>query len=329
MKRRQFIKLVGGVAVGWPLAAHAQQEMTKPVVGFLNPGSPEPQEYVVAALRDGLREMDYVEGQNVVIEYRRAEGKYNRLPELAAELVTRHVSVIATGLSTPAALAAKAATKEIPIVFLVGENPVRLGLVASLARPDGNATGFNFFVTELTAKRVGLLHELLPKAVRIGVLINPSNVETAEPTVRDAKAAALTMGLEVYVVSASNGDEIDIAFQKLVSERVDALLVAPDLSLSSRRVQIAILAARNSVPAIYSVRNYAEAGGLISYGANASDSLRQEGVYVGRILKGAKPADLPVEQSTKFELVINLRTAKALGLNIPPTLLARADEVIE
>ena len=329
MQRRDFIKAIASSSVAWPLAARAQQQLTKPVVGFLNPASPEGQDYLVAALRDGLKEAGYVEGQNVVIEYRWAEGKYNRLPELAADLVTRRVNVIATGLSTPAALAAKAATKEIPIVFIVGEDPVRLGLVANLARPDANATGINFFVTELTAKRLGLLHELLPKATRIGVLVNPSNVETTEPTVRDAKAAALTMGLEVHPVSASNGDEIDIAFQKLVSERTNALLVAPDLYLSSRRVQIAILAAHYSVPTIYTVRNYAEAGGLISYGTNSADAIRQAGVYVGRILKGVKPADLPVEQSTKFELVINLRTAKALGLEIPPALLARADEVIE
>jgi putative tryptophan/tyrosine transport system substrate-binding protein len=328
MRRREFITLLSGVAVGWPLTLRAQQP-TKPVVGFLNPASPESQDYVLAPLRDGLKEAGYAEGENVVIEYRWAEGKYNRLPELAADLVARRVNVIATGLSTPAALAAKAATKEIPIVFAVGEDPVRLGLVANLARPDANATGINFFVAELTAKRLGLLHELLPKAARIGVLVNPSNVGTTEPTVRDAKAAALTMGLEVHAVSASNGDEIDIAFRKLVSERTDALLVAPDLYLNSRRVQIAILAAHYSVPTIYTVRNYAEAGGLISYGTNSADALRQQGIYIGRILKGTKPADLPVEQSTKFELVINLRTAKALGLEIPPPVLARADEVIE
>jgi putative ABC transport system substrate-binding protein len=298
------------------------------MIGFLSATSAGIQPYL-AAFRQGLSEVGYVEGQNVVIEYRWAEENYNRLPELAADLVTRHASVIVTGMSTPAAIAAKAATKEIPIVFGVGEDPVRLRLVANLARPDANATGVNIFVTELTAKRLGLLHELLPKAVRIGVLVNPSNVETAEPIVRDAKAAALTMGLEIHAVSASNGDEIDVAFRKLVSERTDALLVAPDLYLTSRRVQIAILAAHYSVPTIYTVRNYAEAGGLISYGTNAADAVRQEGVYVGRILKGAKPADLPVVQSTKFELVINLRTAKALGLEIPPPLLARADDVIE
>ena len=328
MRRRDFVRAIIGSATAWPPTLRAQQP-TKPVIGFLNPASPEGQEYVVAALRDGLKEAGYIEGQNVLIEYRWAEGKYNRLPDLAADLVIRHVNVIATGFSTPAALAAKAATKEIPIVFIVGEDPVRLGLVANLARPGGNATGINFFATELTAKRLGLLHELLPKAVRVGVLINPSNVETAEPTVRDAKAAALTMGLEVDAISASNGDEIDFAFRKLVTERADALLVTPDLYLNSRRVQIAILAAHYSVPTIYSVRNYAEAGGLISYGTNQVDAIRQEGVYVGRILKGAKPADLPVVQSTKFELVINLRTAKVLGLEIPPSLLARADEVIE
>jgi len=327
VRRREFIALLGGTAAGWPVTTRAQQP-SMPMIGFLSPTSAGSQPYL-AAFRQGLSDAGYVEGQNIVIEYRWAEDKYNRLPELAADLVTRHVSVIATGISTPAVVAAKAATKEIPIVFGVGEDPVRLGLVASLARPDGNATGINFFVTELTAKRLGLLHELLPKAVRIGVLVNPSNVETAEPTVRDAKAAALTMGLEIHDVSASNGDEIDIAFRKLVSDRTDALLIAPDLYLNSRRVQIAILAAHYSTPTIYTVRNYAEAGGLISYGTNAADAVRQEGVYVGQILKGAKPVDLPVVQSTKFELVINLRTAKALGLEIPQSLLARADELIE
>jgi putative ABC transport system substrate-binding protein len=217
----------------------------------------------------------------------------------------------------------------IPIVFSVGEDPVGFGLVASLARPGGNATGINFFGAELTAKKLGLLRELLPKAARIGVLVNSSNVVTAESAVRDVKAAATAIGLQIQVLNASNGDEIDAAFATLVSERADALLVAPDAFLNSRRVQIAILAARHSVPAMYTVRDYAEAGGLISYGANVTDSVRQQGVYAGRILKGTKPADLPVVQSTKFELVINLRTAKAFGIEIPPTLLARADEVIE
>jgi putative ABC transport system substrate-binding protein len=283
----------------------------------------------LAAFRQGLSETGYVEGQNVSIEYRWAEGQYNRLPELAGDLVRRRVSVIVTPASPPAALAAKAATMAIPIVFSVGEDPVGFGLVASLARPGGNATGINFFGAELTAKKLGLLRELLPKAARIGVLVNSSNVVTAESAVRDVKAAATAIGLQIQVLNASNGDEIDAAFATLVSERADALLVAPDAFLNSRRVQIAILAARHSVPAMYTVRDYAEAGGLISYGANVTDSVRQQGVYAGRILKGTKPADLPVVQSTKFELVINLRTAKAFGIEIPPTLLARADEVIE
>ena len=327
MRRREFITLVGGTVTAWPLVARAQQP-AMPVIGFLSATSADTFPYL-ADFRQGLSEAGYVEGQNVVIEYRWAEDKYSRLPEFAADLVARHVSVIVTGISTPAAVAAKIATKEIPIVFGVAEDPVRLRLVASLARPDGNATGINFFVSELTAKRLGLLHELLPKATRIGVLVNPNNVEPAEAAVRDAKAAALAMGLEIRPVSARNGDEIDIVFRKLVGEHTDALLVAPDLYLNSRRVQIAILAAHYSLPTIYTVRNYAEAGGLISYGTSAAETVRQEGVYAGRILKGTKPADLPVEQSTKFELVINLRTAKALSLEIPQSLLARADEVIE
>ena len=328
MKRRAFLTLLGGAAAAWPLVTHAQQP-AMPVIGFLSVTSAGEQPHLLAAFRQGLSETGYVEGQNVSIEYRWAEGQYNRLPELAGDLVRRRVSVIVTPASTPAVLAAKAATMAIPIVFSVGEDPVGLGLVASLARPGGNATGINFFHSELTAKKLGLLRELLPKAARIGVLVNPSNVVTAESAVRDVKAAAPAIGLQIQVLNASNGDEIDAAFATLVSERADALLVAPDTFLSTRRVQIAILAARHSVPAIYTARGYAEAGGLISYGTNVTDSVRQQGVYAGRILKGTKPADLPVVQSTKFELVINLRTAKALGIKIPPTLLARADEVIE
>jgi putative tryptophan/tyrosine transport system substrate-binding protein len=265
----------------------------------------------------------------VSIEYRWAEGQYNRLPELAADLIRHHVNVVVTPLSAPAALAAKAATSTIPIVFSVGDDPVKLGLVASLSRPGGNATGLNFFVAEVTAKRLGLLRELLPKAARIGVLVNPTNVETTERAVKDVNAAADALGLQIQVLNASNGNEIDAAFTALVSDRADGLLVAPDAFFASRRVQIAILAARHMVPAIYTVGDYAEAGGLISYGTDVTDSLRQQGVYVGRILKGAKPTDLPVVQATKFKLVINLRTAKAFGLEVPATLLSRADEVIE
>jgi len=328
VKRREFITLLGGAAVVWPLVARGQQPAL-PVIGFLGVTSTGEQSHWLAAFRQGLSENGYVEGQNVSIEYRWAEGRYDRFRELAADLIRRHVSVIVTPTSTPAALAAKAATTTIPIVFGVGDDPVKLGLVASLSRPDGNATGVNFFLAELTAKRLGLLRELLPKAARIRVLVNPSNVETAERTARDVEAAAAATGLQVQVLNASTGDEIDAAFATLVSERADALLTAPDSFFNSRRVQIVILATRHLVPTIYSVRDYAEAGGLISYGTDLNDAVRQQGVYAGRILKGTKPADLPVVQSTKFELVINLRTAKALGLEVPPTLLARADEVIE
>jgi putative tryptophan/tyrosine transport system substrate-binding protein len=327
MRRREFITLLGGATVAWPVAARAQQAM--PVIGFLSITFAGEQPQWLAAFRKGLSETDYIEGHNVSIEYRWAEGQYNRLPELAADLIHHHVSVIVTPLSAPAALAAKAATTTTPIVFSVGDDPVKLGLVASLARPDGNATGVNFFSTELSAKRLGLLRELLPKAARIGVLVNPTNVETTERAMKDINAAAGALGLQIQVLNASNGDEIDSAFTTLVSDRADALLVGPDAFFASRRVQIAILAARHMVPAIYTIREYAEAGGLISYGTDVTDSLRQQGVYVGRILKGAKPTDLPVVQSTKFELVINLRTAKALGLTVPPTLLAHADGVIE
>jgi putative ABC transport system substrate-binding protein len=325
-KRREFITLLGGAAVAWPLVARAQQPM--PLIGFLSVTFAGQQPHL-AAFREGLSETSYVEGRNVSIEYRWAEGQYNRLPELAADLIRHHVSVIVTPLSAPAALAAKAATTTIPIVFSVGDDPVKLGLVASLARPDGNATGINFFSTEVTAKRLALLHELLPKAVRIGVLVNPTNVETTEKTLKDVNAAANALGLQIQILNASDGDEIDAAFTTLVSDRADALLVGPDAFFVSRRVQIAILAARHMVPAIYTIRDYAEAGGLISYGTDVADSLRQQGVYVGRILKGTKPTDLPVVQSTKFELVINLKTAKAFGLEVPATLLSGADEAIE
>ena len=276
-----------------------------------------------------FHETGYIEGENVTIEYRWAEGQYNRLPKIAADLIRRHVSVIVTLPSSPAALAAKAATMTVPIVFSVGEDPVKLGLVASLSRPDGNATGTNFFIVELTAKRLGLLRELLPKATRIGLLVNPGNVGNTERFVKDAEAAATAIGLQIQVLNASNSDEIDAAFATLVKRSTDAVLLAPDAFLNSRRVQIAILAARHMVPVVYTVRDYPEAGGLMSYGTDLTNSVRQQGIYAGRILKGAKPADLPVIQSTRFELVINLRTAKALGLEVPATLLARADEVIE
>jgi putative ABC transport system substrate-binding protein len=311
----------------WPLTARAQQP-TVPLIGFLSVTSASEQLHLTA-FREGLGETGYVEGHNVSIEYRWAEGQYDRLRELAADLIRHGVSVIVTPLSGPAALAAKATTSTIPIVFSVGEDPVTLGLVASLSRPGGNATGINFFSTEITAKRLALLRELLPKVAHIGVLVNPTNVETTERAMKDVKAAADALGLEIQVLNASNGDEIDAAFTSLVSDRADALLVGPDAFFASRRVQIVILATRHMLPAMYTIPDYAEAGGLISYGTDVADTLRQQGVYVGQILKGAKPADLPVIQSTKFQLVINLRTAKAFGLAVPATLLSRADEVIE
>jgi putative tryptophan/tyrosine transport system substrate-binding protein len=326
VKRRAFIAALGGAAV-WPFAARAQQP-AMPVVGFLSIASAGTQPYL-AAFRQGLSETGYVEGENVVIEYRWAEDQYKQLPELAADLIRHHVNVIVTLFTTTAALAAKAATSTIPIVFSVGDDPVKHGLVSSLSRPGGNATGINFFSGEVTAKRLGLLRELLPKAARIGVLVNSTNVENAERTVKDVNAAADLLGLQIEGLNASNGNEIDAAFTTFISHRADGLLVGPDAFFVSRRVQIAILAARHMVPAIYTIGDYAEAGGLISYGTDVADSLRQQGVYVGRILKGTKPTDLPVVQSTKFKLVINLRTAKALGLEVPPTLLSGADEVIE
>jgi putative ABC transport system substrate-binding protein len=326
MRRRDFITVLGGMA-GWPLAARAQQP-TMPVIGFLGVTSAGSQPYL-AAFRQGLSETGYVEGQSVVIEYRWAEDQYNRLPELTADLIRHHVNVIVTMFTTSAALAAKATTSTIPIVFSIGDDPVKHGLVASLSRPGGNVTGINFFSSEVTAKRLGLLRELLPKATRIGVLLNPTNVEIAKKTVKDVNAAADPLGLQIQVLNASNGNELDAGFTTLVSGGADGLLVGPDAFFVSRRVQIAILAARHMMPAIYTISDYADAGGLISYGTDVADSLRQQGVYVGRILKGTKPTDLPVLQSTKFKLVINLRTAKALGLEVPATLLSRADEVIE
>jgi len=327
MRRRDLIAGLVITTVIWPLAAHAQQP-GMPVVGFLGVTSPGTQPFL-AAFRQGLSETGYVEGQNVVIEYRWTEGQYNRSSELAADLILHHVNVIVTLFTSTAALAVKATTSTIPIVFSVGDDPVKLGLVSSLSRPGGNLTGINFFSSEVTAKRLGLMHELLPKAARIGVLVNPTNVEITEKTVKDVNAAAGPLGLQIEVLNASNGNEIDGAFTTLVSRRADGLLVGPDAFFVSRRVQIAILAARHMVPAIYTIGDYAEAGGLISYGTDVADSARQQGVYVGRILKGTKPTDLPVLQSTKFKFVINLGTAKALGLEVPATLLSRADEVIE
>jgi putative ABC transport system substrate-binding protein len=325
LKRREFITLLGGAAAAWPIAARAQQPM--PVIGYLDAASASERTHVVAAFRQGLAEAGYVEGQNVAIEFRWADGDYGRLPQLAADLVRRDVSVIATPGTGAAALSAKAASATIPIVFGVGQDPVRLGLVASLSRPGGNATGVNFLTNELVAKRMGLLRELLPTAARVAVLVNPADTVLSDAIIRDAQAASNATGLRVVLLHASTPREIDAAFASLMQDRVDALFVAPGTFFNARRVQLVVLAAHHRIPATYSVRAYAEAGGLMSYGTDQSEMFRQVGFYAGRILKGAKPADLPVVQSTKIELVINLNTAKAFGLEIPSS--ARADEVIE
>jgi putative ABC transport system substrate-binding protein len=328
VRRREFITVLGGVAAAWPLAAHAQQP-AMPVVGFINAASARGSSDDAAAFGQGLKETGYAEGQNVVIEYHWLEGRYDDLPTVLAGLVRRQVSVIATPGSTVAGLAAKAATTTIPIVFGVAEDPVKLGLVASLARPGGNATGVNFFLNEAVAKRFGLLHDLVPGAVRLAVMVNPGNVASAEATLREVRKAAVALGLEIRVLNASTSREIDAAFASMAREHIEALFVAPDGFFTSRRVQFAILAARNGIAAAYSNRTTVEAGGLMSYGTNIADMHRQVGVYVGRILKGANPADLPVVQPTKFEFVINLQTARALSLEVPSSLLLAADEVIE
>jgi len=325
--RRQFISALGGMAVTWPLAARAQQSAL-PVVGFLNPRSLEASARNVAAFRKGLNETGYVEGQNVTVEYHYLEGQYDRLPALVADLVRRQVAVIATPGNSPAALAAKAATATIPIVFGVGEDPVQLGLVASLARPGGNATGINFFTEEVVTKRLRLLHDLVPKAVRVAVLVNPVD-GTSKSTLRDVQQAAASIGLQIQILNATTIGEIDAAFATLARERPDVLFVGPGGFFASRAVQFATLTARDKIPASFSNRDIVAVGGLMSYGTDIADSFRQVGVYTGSILKGAKPADLPVLQSTKFEFVINLQTARALGIEVPPGLLSIADEVIE
>jgi len=325
MRRRKFITLLGGAAA-WPLAANAQQP-AMPVIGFVNAGSSDAP--LGAAFRSGLNESGYVEGQNVTVEYHWLAGQFDRLPSLMADLVRRRVAVIATPAGNLAALTAKAATTTIPIVFSVGEDPVRLGLVASLARPGGNATGINFFNNETIARRLGLLHELVPKAVHIAALINPANTPIADAALQDIQEAARVIGLQIQVLKASTNREIEAAFATLVRDGVDALFVAPDTFFVSRRVQFATLAAHHRIPAAYNGRDFVEVGGLMSYGTDRVDTYRQVGAYAGQILKGAKPADLPVLQSTKFEFVINMQTARALGIEVPPTLLAIADEVIE
>jgi putative tryptophan/tyrosine transport system substrate-binding protein len=326
IRRREFIVTLGGAAA-WPLAARAQQSRM-PVVEFVFGGSASGHARSVTAFRKGLNEAGYVEGQNVTVEYHWLDGQYDRLPSLMADLVRRPVAVIATPASTPAALAAKAATTTIPIVFGVGADPVEMGLVASLARPGGNATGLNIFYAEVAAKRLGLFHDLVPKAVRIAVLVNPASVQITETMLRDLPEAARALGLQTQILNATTSREIEAAFASLVRDRADALFVAPDGFFASRRVQFATLAARHGIPASYSTRDDVEAGGLMSYGTDLLDMWRQAGVYTGQILKGARPADLPVLQSTKFEFVINLQTARALGIEVPNSVQLLA-EVIE
>ena len=327
MKRREFITLLGGAAAMWPLALHAQQP-AMPVIGLLHPGSPEANARFVAGFRKGLAETGYVEGRNILIEYRWGHGESTRLPELAADLVSRAANVIVTPGGVAAALAAKAETATIPIVFVIGVDPVQAGLVVSLNRPGGNVTGITSMNSGLAAKQLGLLHQLLQRDARFVVLVNSSNPQI-RLAVADVKAAAAAMGQPLDIVIAKTNREITPAFKEAVQKRADAILISPDPLFSSRPVQLATLAARHAMPAIYALREFAESGGLISYGSNFTDMFRQAGTYVARILKGEKPADLPILQATKFELVINLQTAEVLGLAVPPSLLAIADEVIE
>ena len=328
MRRREFIRLISGTAVAWPLAAHAQQP-AMPVVGLVNGGSADAAVRFVAAFRKGLNETGYVEGQNVTVEYHWLEGQYDRVPALMANLVRRRVAVIVTPSIATVALAAEAATATIPIVFGIGEDPVQRSLVANMARPGGNATGANFLATEVAAKRLRLLHDLLPKAVRVAVLVNPASASNTESTLREVQEAAPALGLNIEILNATTIGDIDAAFAALARERPDALFVGPDGFFTSRRGQFATLTAVNKIPATYSNREYVAAGGLMSHGTDLTDVFHQVGAYTGNILKGAKPADLPVVQSTKLEFVLNLQTARALGLSVPPSLLSIADDVIE
>ena len=324
MKRREFITLLGGAAAAWPLAARAQQAAI-PVIGYLSVGAPLA--HLLFVFKQSLAEAGFVEGRNVVIETPSADGRYERLPALAADLARSQVAAIVAITANPA-LAAKAATATIPIVFNVADDPVELGLVASLPRPGGNATGVSFLFSDLVAKHLGLLRELLPKGARFGLLINPQNTN-AENLTKTATTAATSTGIEIIVVRASDSGAIEDAFATLARQRADALMVGADGYFVRRRIQLATLAARHGLPAVFTTREYADAGGLMSYGTSLQEAFRMTGLYTGRILKGAKPADLPVIQSTKFDFVINVPTARALGLDVPPTLLARADEVIE
>jgi putative tryptophan/tyrosine transport system substrate-binding protein len=328
VRRREFITLLGGAAAAWPLGARAQQAAL-PVIGFLGTTSLENNVERLRTFRQGLKETGHVEGENVAIEYRWADGQYDRLPALAGELVRRQVTVIASAEGPVSAFAAKAATTTIPIVFAVADDPVRLGLVASLARPGGNLTGINFVSTELVAKRLELLRELMPGVARVAVMVNPADTTNTETMLRDVEPAARALGWEIRILKADTSGAIDAAFATLARERPDALFVGSSPFFTSRRIQLVQLAARHALPATYVGRQYAEVGGLMSYGANLNEAWRQLGLYTGRVLKGAKPADLPVVQASKFELVINHQTARMLGLTVPPTLLATADEVIE
>ncbi len=328
MKRRDFITLLGGAAAAWPLSARAEQA-GRPVIGFLNSQSPDGYTERLRGFRQGLNEAGFIEGENVAIEYRWAENQLDRLPTLATDLVRRRVAVVVALGSPNLAMVAKAATTTIPIVFLVGEDPVRFGLVASLARPGGNITGINLFNNEINAKRLTLLRELIPTAVGAAVLVNPTNASIAETTARDVETAAHALGLRLQVHNAGTSREIDATFATFAGERPDALFVAGDPFFNSRRVHLVHLASHHRLPTIYASRAYPDIGGLMSYGTDVTDSYRQSGVYTGRILKGAKPAELPVVQASKFEFVINAQTARMLGLTLPPSLLATADEVIE
>ena len=327
LKRRQFITLLGGVAA-WPLAARSQPAGT-PVIGFLHGASPGTYARFLPAFHQGLKEAGYTEGGNVAVEYRWAEDRYDRLPALAADLVNHHVTVIAAVGSTPAALAAKAATTTIPIVFLVGGDPIAIGLVASLARPGGNLTGVTNLTAEVGPKRLEMLHEVVPTAITIALLVNPKSPELSEPQSQELQVAARRLGLQLHVLNASTEREIDTAFATLVQLRAGGLVIVPDTFFSSRTEQLAALALRHRAPAIYQFPEFTAAGGLMSYGSNFRDMLRLSGLYTGRVLKGEKPADLPVQQTTKVDLIINLKTARALGLTMPTALLVRADEVIE
>ena len=328
MKRREFIALAGGAAVGWPLAGRAQQPV-KPVIGFLGSESPALSASLLPFFHQGLRDLGYVEGQNVAIDYRWAEGRNNRLPALAADLVRREVTVIAAPATTPGGLAAKAATAIIPIVIFIAGDPVALGLIASLNSPGGNVTGTTSLAGELAPKRLELLRELVPTAADMALLINPTNPALMATTTKEAQAAARSLGVQLYILEAGTEREFDSVFTRVAQLRASGLVIAVDSFFTSRREQLAQLALRHRVPAIYQSRDFANAGGVMSYGGSLADGFRLVGLYTGRILKGEKPADLPIQQITKIELIINFKAAKSLGLTVSPALLARADEVIE